>query len=57
MADRVTHCFDDAGDIQPFGPGDAIFVPTHRAYRFIEFTADFSTGVVFYGPESGEPTT
>lgn len=46
--------FDNGGDVQPFGPGDAIFVPAHRPHRFIEFSNDFSTWVVFYGPEGGE---
>ena len=46
--------FDNGGEVQPFGPGDAIFVPAHRAHRFTEFSNDFSTWVVFYGPEGGE---
>jgi mannose-6-phosphate isomerase-like protein (cupin superfamily) len=37
-----------------FGPGDALFVPAHMPHRFEEFSPDFSTWVVFYGPEGGE---
>ena len=46
--------FDNGGEVQAFGPGDAMFVPAHRPHRFIEFSNDFSTWVVFYGPEGGE---
>jgi mannose-6-phosphate isomerase-like protein (cupin superfamily) len=35
-------------------PGDAVFVPAGDAHRFEEFTADFSTWVVFWGPKGGE---
>lgn len=38
-----------------FGPGDALFVPAGTVHRFEEFSADFATWVVFYGPEGGEP--
>ena len=37
-----------------FGPGDALFVPAGVAHRFEEFSSDFETWVVFYGPEGGE---
>lgn len=40
-----------------FGPGDAIFVPAGVDHRFVEFTDDFATWVVFWGPEGGEPAT
>jgi mannose-6-phosphate isomerase-like protein (cupin superfamily) len=46
--------FDNGGEVQPFGPGDLIFVPAQRPHRFIQFTDDFSTWVVFYGPDGGE---
>lgn len=46
--------FDNGGDVRAFGPGDLIFVPAQRPHRFIEFSDDFSTWVVFYGPEGGE---
>lgn len=37
-----------------FGPGDALFVPAHETHRFEDFTPDFATWVIFYGPEGGE---
>ncbi len=37
-----------------FGPGDAIFVPASYVHRFVEFTPDFGTWVVFWGPTAGE---
>jgi len=39
---------------QRFGPGDAIFVPAGWVHRFEDFTGDFATWVVFYGPPGGE---
>lgn len=39
----------------PFGPGDLIMVPAGVAHRFVDFSADFCTWVVFYGPQGGEP--
>jgi mannose-6-phosphate isomerase-like protein (cupin superfamily) len=38
----------------PFGPGDALFVPAGAEHRFEDFSDDFRTWVVFYGPEGGE---
>jgi mannose-6-phosphate isomerase-like protein (cupin superfamily) len=37
-----------------FGPGDLLFVPAGVVHRFEEFSADFATWVLFYGPEGGE---
>jgi mannose-6-phosphate isomerase-like protein (cupin superfamily) len=34
--------------------GDAVFVPAGAAHRFEGFSADFSTWVVFWGPNGGE---
>jgi len=34
--------------------GDFLFVPAGIAHRFENFTDDFSTWVLFYGPEGGE---
>ena len=43
------------GDVQHlFGPGDALFVPAGVLHRFEDFTDDFVTWVMFYGPEGGE---
>jgi len=37
-----------------FGPGDALFVAAGVEHRFVDFSADFGTWVVFYGPTGGE---
>ncbi len=37
-----------------FSAGDFLFVPAGRPHRFINFTDDFCTWVLFYGPEGGE---
>lgn len=37
-----------------FGPGDMLFVPAGKEHRFTEFSDDFATWVLFYGPEGGE---
>lgn len=38
----------------PFGPGDFLFVPAGVVHRFENFTEDFCTWVIFYGPKGGE---
>ncbi|WP_224995219.1 cupin domain-containing protein [Cesiribacter sp. SM1] len=40
--------------ITAFSPGDFLFVPAGAHHRFIDFTPDFSTWVMFYGPRGGE---
>src|SRR5580658_5505489 len=37
-----------------FQQGDIIFVPAGAIHRFENFTEDFVTWVIFYGPEGGE---
>lgn len=37
-----------------FEPGQLLFVPAGVVHRFEDFTDDFSTWVIFYGPEGGE---
>jgi len=37
-----------------FEAGDLLFVPAGVAHRFEDFTEDFATWVIFYGPEGGE---
>lgn len=37
-----------------FGPGDVLFAPAGVEHRFVSFTPDFVTWVVFYGPKGGE---
>jgi len=41
----------------PFAPGTCFFVPAGVAHRFEEFSPDFSTWVVFWGPPGGEPAS
>lgn len=36
------------------GKGDVLFVPAGMEHRFVDFSDDFSTWVIFYGPEGGE---
>jgi mannose-6-phosphate isomerase-like protein (cupin superfamily) len=41
----------------PFEAGEVLFVPAGMAHRFEEFTGDFATWVIFYGPDGGEAQT
>jgi len=36
--------------------GDVLFVPAGMEHRFINFSGDFATWVIFYGPDGGEST-
>jgi mannose-6-phosphate isomerase-like protein (cupin superfamily) len=38
------------GKTEKFQAGDAFFVPAGTAHRFMSFSADFSTWVIFFGP-------
>lgn len=49
-----TGTFVRDGERVAFGPGDFLFVPAGVAHRFEDFTDDFATWVLFYGPEGGE---
>jgi mannose-6-phosphate isomerase-like protein (cupin superfamily) len=49
--------FDLDGHKHPFQAGDCFFVPAGAPHRFEDFSADFVTWVVFWGPEGGEPAT
>ena len=46
--------FFDGEQRRAFGPGDCLFVAASKTHRFEEFSAEFKTWVVFYGPEGGE---
>lgn len=46
--------FYNDGIISNFFPGDFLFVPAGKVHYFQNFTDDFSTWVIFYGPEGGE---
>lgn len=41
--------FQDGEEKYPFGPGDLIFIPAGKEHRFLEFSADFKTWVIFFG--------
>lgn len=43
------------GKRHAFAPGTAFFVRAGANHRFEDFTPDFVTWVVFWGPEGGEP--
>lgn len=51
---RGSGWFVNGGERHPFQTGDMLFVPTGVEHRFDEFTDDFCTWVMFYGPEDGE---
>jgi mannose-6-phosphate isomerase-like protein (cupin superfamily) len=42
------------GVLSPCRAGDLIFAPAHAEHRFEDFSEDFATWVLFYGPEGGE---
>jgi mannose-6-phosphate isomerase-like protein (cupin superfamily) len=41
--------FSHNGETYAVAPGDFIHVPAHEEHRFLDFTDDFSTWVLFYG--------
>ncbi len=51
---RGSGTFVNAGRRCPFSSGDVLFVPAGVEHRFEDFTDDFGTWVIFYGPEGGE---
>lgn len=42
-------------EVVSFAPGDLLYVPAHLPHRFENFSADFKTWVIFYGPERPSP--
>lgn len=49
-----TGTFRKGEEARPFRPGDVIFVEAGVPHRFLEFSDDFETWVVFWGPRGGE---
>lgn len=49
--------FYRAGETVECKSGDVLFVPAGMEHRFIDFTDDFSTWVIFYGPDGGEKSS
>lgn len=45
------------GETRDFAPGELLFVPAGVEHRFLDFSDDFVTWVLFYGPEGGEAGT
>lgn len=43
-----TGTFLNNGERTPFHPGDLLFVPAGAEHRFVDFSKDFSTWVIFY---------
>ena len=48
--------FVNGNSREKFEQGEVLFVPAGVVHRFEDFTEDFSTWVIFYGPEGGEST-
>jgi len=46
--------FVNNGTRNTFGPGDVLLAPAGVEHRFENFTDDFVTWVIFYGPVGGE---
>ncbi len=46
--------FVNGAERHPFQAGDVLFVPAGVEHRFENFSADFQTWVIFYGPQGGE---
>lgn len=46
-----------AGERHRFRPGTSFFVPAGIEHRFENYTRDFATWVVFWGPQGGEKQT
>jgi len=46
--------FYNNGITKSFQAGDVLFVPAGDEHRFLNFTDDFKTWVIFYGPKGGE---
>ena len=51
---RGTGTFLQGERREPFGPGDFMLAPAGVPHRFEDFSEDFATWVLFYGPEGGE---
>lgn len=56
MVARGSGTFVNGGHRHPFSSGDVLFVPAGVEHRFEDFTDDYGTWVIFYGPEGDEPT-
>ncbi|HEX7656284.1 MAG TPA: cupin domain-containing protein [Sphingomonas sp.] len=50
-----TGVFIKNGERSVFRPDDVLFVEAGAEHRFEDFSDDFATWVIFWGPEGGEP--
>jgi mannose-6-phosphate isomerase-like protein (cupin superfamily) len=46
--------FFDGTQQHPVESGSFIFVPAGQIHQFVDFSADFTVWVAFYGPKAGE---
>ncbi len=46
--------FFHEGEIVEVAASDCLFVAAYAEHRFFNFSDDFTTWVIFYGPEGGE---
>lgn len=51
---RGTGKFFNGGRSRPVEPGTFLFVAAGQPHRFEDFSPDFATWVLFYGPKGGE---
>jgi mannose-6-phosphate isomerase-like protein (cupin superfamily) len=49
--------FNRDGEKQACRQGDILFVPAAMKHHFEQFSDDFATWVIFYGPQGGERVT
>ncbi len=49
-----TGTFSNGGERRPFKSQDVIFVAANVEHRFENFSDDFATWVIFWGPQGGE---
>lgn len=49
--------FSCDGETRDFAAGELLFVPAGMDHRFLDFSDDFATWVIFYGPDGGETRT
>lgn len=54
IVNRGEGWFVRAADRVPVKAGDVLFVPAGAVHRFEEFSEDFETWVIFWGPKGGE---
>jgi len=54
IVDSGTAAFRREREVVPVSTGDVLFVPAGMDHCFETFSPDFSTWVVFWGPDGGE---